>query len=132
MVKENGLIIILCKTNSIPIIDLVEGYVKDFYGHDNVTRKVVALYGDLDIMSNKLIEELLNNKKNICIVRDEGFRPYDDMYYKPMCKKLMKKGCKFAYIFDTAVNEILYSGSTLKEKVVEMIYETKKIIDSQF
>lgn len=128
---ENGLIIILCKTNSIPIIDLIEDYIKDFYGKENVTRKVVALYGDLNIMSDKLIKDLLSEKKTICIVRDEGFRPYDDMYYKPMCKKLKEKGCKFVHVFDSALIEFLYTGTTLKEKVIDMIYETKKLIESQ-
>lgn len=129
---KNGLIVILCKTNSTSVYDLVYDYLKDFYGENSVKKITAALYGKVDEIADNIIHKGLENKVEYYLLRDEGFRPYDDPYYVPMAKTLMKKGCTFAYIFDPTVEELMYSGTMLKEKIVEKIYVMKKLIENCF
>lgn len=130
--EKNGLIIILCKTNSETITNLVYEYMKEFYGNSNVKKMMVALYGDLDELSDKIIKKGIEKQRRMYIIKDAGFRPYDDMYYKPFCNMFIKKGCSFAHVFDPCCQEFLYSGTSLREKIIELIFETKKLTDNYF
>lgn len=127
--KKSDLIVILCKTDSTQIVKLVKHELQGYYGKENVKRIVFNYYGDLDERANTFINYALKSNRAFQVVQCEGSKIYMDQLFQLFANKLNETGVKFAFVFDTSTPELLYSGKTLKENVLNQIKETKELID---
>lgn len=127
--NKNKIIIIYCKTDSRQIVRLLYKQFRDFFGKNNVEKILFNVNGDLEERTNLFIKKALESGKYIQIVSGEFLDEDERNSYIPWCNELVRKGIKFAYIFDTEKLEEFYSGRILKELILKKIYEIRDLIN---
>lgn len=123
-------ILIFVKTNSLQVYNLVRDEFTKIYGEKMVGESLAALEWNLDSVADALTKKFKKEGKRIYVIRDEGFIEEDEEKLRPFIDKLLERDTKCIYILDTLKEEELYSGSDLKLKILDIIYNFKNLLDT--
>lgn len=126
--RKNELIVIVCKTDSPVIFDLIVHEFKIFFGEKNVDSMIFNMFGDMDERIEVFLKCALKSKKPIQIIRGEGFRVYNEQLCFPFAKKLKNRGIKYYVVFETSTEELLYSGCKLRSELLKQIIPLRELI----